>query len=268
MDPERPADERDLNADDVDNPQAETTAPRACITILKKAGDQPLSKRIELRDGQVVSDASLCWMNDGFAKTVECANASALANIINSLPSHKALALGIIKGLEIDEVVRVASKRRLREYPDPDAKTRTKDNIVFVEGKEGWVLLDYDQKGMFDTVHALLASAGGFIGALALELDIDRYERVLRSSTSAGLYNMATKMQYRGSGGEHLYVLVVDSSDIPRFIKVLAKRLWLRGLGWIAISTRGSMLVRTIVDAAVGLPERLAFEGAPILISR
>jgi hypothetical protein len=42
-------------------------------------------------------------------------------------------------------------------------------------------------------------------------------------------------------------------------------RLWLHGLGWIRVSRVGSLLDRSLVDSSVGAPERLVFEGAPIL---
>jgi hypothetical protein len=47
---------------------------------------------------------------------------------------------------------------------------------------------------------------------------------------------------------------------------VLLKRAWLAGFGWINLSNAGSCLIRGPVDIAVGSPERLVFEGAPLVV--
>jgi uncharacterized protein (DUF927 family) len=67
---------------------------------------------------------------------------------------------------------------------------------------------------------------------------------------------------FEGSGGQHIYVLVRDGDDIPRFIKDAHARLWLKGFGFGAVSKAGSFLERSLIDASVGLPERLVFEAA------
>ena len=51
------------------------------------------------------------------------------------------------------------------------------------------------------------------------------------------------------------------------FLDTLLKRAWLSGYGWIYVGKRGQLLVRSIVDASVGLPERLSFEGPPLVVA-
>jgi putative DNA primase/helicase len=63
--------------------------------------------------------------------------------------------------------------------------------------------------------------------------------------------------------GFHLYFAVRDAADIPRFGKTLVKRLWLAGHGFIAVSSAGSFLVRSVIDGAVFDGERLDFVGKP-----
>ncbi len=53
--------------------------------------------------------------------------------------------------------------------------------------------------------------------------------------------------------------------DIPRFLSDLYARCWLAGLGWGMASAAGTFLERSIVDKSVGSPERLIFEGRPIV---
>ena len=43
-------------------------------------------------------------------------------------------------------------------------------------------------------------------------------------------------------------------------------RCWLAGHGWMIVSTSGALLERSIVDRMVGGPERLVFEGGPVLL--
>ena len=56
-----------------------------------------------------------------------------------------------------------------------------------------------------------------------------------------------------------------DGDDVERFLKALHERCWLAGLGWMMVGTAGQLLDRSIVDRMVGAPERLVFEGPPIL---
>ena len=43
------------------------------------------------------------------------------------------------------------------------------------------------------------------------------------------------------------------------------ERCWLAGYGWYLISASGQMLERSIVDVTVSQPERLFYEGQPML---
>ena len=87
-----------------------------------------------------------------------------------------------------------------------------------------------------------------------------------RKSTSAGLLRTDTGEQLPGSKGIHIYVAVKDSADIDRFLKTLHDRCWLAGFGWLMVGAGGQLLERSIVDRMVGAPERLVFEGAPVLV--
>ncbi|MEI8396835.1 MAG: hypothetical protein WCF85_19035, partial [Rhodospirillaceae bacterium] len=68
--------------------------------------------------------------------------------------------------------------------------------------------------------------------------------RVLRASTSAGLFVEATGEPIGDAGGCHLYLCVKDGADIERALKVLAMRLWLGGFDWVTLSRSGAALIR------------------------
>jgi hypothetical protein len=72
-------------------------------------------------------------------------------------------------------------------------------------------------------------------------------------------------MQLPGSDGVHVYIAVKDGTDIVRFLQTLHARCWLAGFGWLMVGAGGQLLERSIVDRMVGAPERLIFEGGPLL---
>jgi hypothetical protein len=237
---------------------------KAFVTVFAKANKASLSKSIKLNDGHPVSDGSQCRMSEGTAVVVEAATAGALADLINTSASHNALALGVIRGAEPDRNVSIVARSRARS--NPNALTRTLEHMMFEPARRAWVLFDFDQKGMPAEVRTRLETAGSFEAAITKVLEkLPTIARVIRPSTSSGLRNTNTGELYAGSGGLHLYLLVEDGADIPRFLDALFRRFWLEGFGWVTVSKAGSFLIRSIIDASVGSPERLVFEGPPTL---
>ena len=162
----------------------------------------------------------------------------------------------------------MVSKKRLADCDDGTPTiTRTLDNFAFADGP-GWALIDHDTKGMPAAVADRLAELGGPEGALRYLIPgYDDAARVSRASTSSGLSHAETGEQFPGSGGRHDYMLLKDQRDAPRMLKALHKRAWLAGLGWCMVGTAGQLLERSIVDVSVGSPERLVFEGAPVVVA-
>jgi hypothetical protein len=147
----------------------------------------------------------------------------------------------------------------------PDIIARTGDNIIY--NGPAYALLDHDSKGMPPAVEAELQRLGGFWpGLLTILPDLAQVARVERHSTSAGLFRSDTGERLSGSNGKHVYIEVKDGNDSKRFLRALHDRCWLAGLGWMMVSTSGSLLERSIVDRMVGGPERLVFEGGPVLV--
>lgn len=232
------------------------------ITRMKKAGLALLSKRISLgEDGRPVSYGSPCRMTNGSATRVTLdwgTPANDLAALILDLGSHEALVLGDHSAQ--DDTIEIV----LKEHVGPGRYGRSLDTFQFNDGEPAVTLLDHDQKAMPESVRAVLEEHGGFEGALtSLIPSYPTLARVTRASTSAGLRNEETGETFPGNGGQHVYLFAQNGADIPRFLEDLQKRAWLTGMGWIMVSARGSLLIRSIVDVTVGSPERLVFEGAP-----
>ena len=229
----------------------------------------PLTKRISLADdGSLRSDGSACVMSEGMALRVQLSGVAGLAELIGSLNASEAIALGALR-LDLPDAVEIVTKNRLdgmNGAARPDLIARTGAYIGYREKRPAFALLDYDTKGMPVEVEKRIASSGGFWPALvAVVPELAAVARVLRRSTSTGLYRSDTGEKLPGSSGLHVYLAVQDGADIDRFLKALHARCWLAGLGWLMVGAGGQLLERSIVDRMVGAPERLVFEGAPVL---
>jgi hypothetical protein len=233
------------------------------ITIFAKSGG-PLTKRISLAaDGSLKSDGAACVMANGKARRASIASVCDLGSLIEQLKSNEAIALGTLRDGLANEV-RIIPKRKLNGAANVIARTGA--DLIYRKGQPAPSLLDYDTKGMSDEVSAALKRCGSYWAALVAVLpQLQPIARVIRRSTSAGLSRTDTGKQLPGSDGMHVYVAVRDGTDIERFLKTLHDRCWLKGFGWMIVGAGGQLLERSIVDRMVYAPERLVFEGAPIL---
>jgi hypothetical protein len=247
-------------------PEADRKPPPD-IEIVKFTKDGgPLTKQISLSpDGTLVKDGSACVMTHGTAMRVRIAGVDALATLIEDLTASQAIALGALRADLRDNVEVTTKKRVVNGVARPDIIARTGDNIIY--NGPAYALLDHDSKGMPPAVEAELQRLGGFWPVLLTILpDLAQVARVERHSTSAGLFRSDTGERLSGSNGKHVYIEVKDGNDSKRFLRALHDRCWLAGLGWMMVSTSGTLLERSIVDRMVGGPERLVFEGGPVLV--
>jgi hypothetical protein len=237
------------------------------IVALTKLGGA-LTKLIRLdANGVLKSDGSACVMSHGVAHRAPLSGIGELGELITGLQSNQALALGTLRNGLPDEV-EIATEKAIKEANGLllGLMSRTAANIRF-RSEPGFVLLDFDTKGMPPDVAERIEQEGGFFEALRNVMpELKTVGRMRRASTSAGLYNKMTGARVAGSNGLHVYLYVTDVSDSGRFLKTLHERCWLAGFGWMMVGVGGQLLERSMIDRMVGAPERLVFEGAPILI--
>jgi hypothetical protein len=241
------------------------------LTVLAKDGG-PLTKRISLNpDGTLVADGSACVMSRGKARRVQVTGLTAFGSLINSLEQKEAIALGALRE-GLPEEVEVTTKEQIEKFEfDPDVPpglvARTATFIVFRRDQPALVLLDGDTKGMLPAVKARIDAAGGLWAMLVkIAPDLADAGRVSRPSTSSGLYRSDTGERLPGSQNQHIYPLIKDGADAERFLRTLHARCWLADCGWMIIGASGQLLERSLIDRMVYAPERLVFEGPPVVL--
>jgi putative DNA primase/helicase len=238
------------------------------ITSLTKTGG-PLTKRISLtKDGFLKSDGSACVMSEGRARRTTFSDLRAFAAHIGDLASHEAIALGALRD-GLPGTVNITTARKLEELNGSAARdliSRTAGQIEYRSGATSLALIDVDTKAMPAAVWERIESLGGFWRALVSILpELEKAGHVTRRSTSAGIVHGGTGEALPGSNGLHIFVVVADGGDVERFLKAFHARCWLRGLGWLMVGASGQLLERSLIDRMVYAPERLVFEGAPVL---
>ena len=215
---------------------------------------------VDKASGEIRIDGSHCRMSYGRAHRLPAPSVQALAEAINSLESNEAIAIGTLKE-GVADGARVVIKRDLPKTETADRIARTKDFVVFPQYGAGYMLFDVDTKGTPQPVRDRVAALGGAWHAIVEAVPkLAGAARVTRKSSSSGISNPATGERH-DSDGQHIFMLVSGAACIPEILKSISDWLWLAGLGWYVVGAAGQMLERSLIDMAVGSPERLIFEG-------
>lgn len=150
-----------------------------------------------------------------------------------------------IGGRGPDRVTKTGPGRRI---------TRTRDHFDWSYGP-GVMFIDYDPQPGVAPI-----SPDRFLSELeAVWPALAQAPAVQGSSGLSFIYDRASGVELKGTGGLRLWVLVAEARDIPRAGSALADRLWLSGNGRFRVSESGALLARTLIDGAVFQPERLDF---------
>lgn len=183
------------------------------------------------------------------------------------VPTAEALA-GVIKDMTVNQAILLGTAPGMRDYsigPDQIITSRSQAHFSAVEG-EGWVLLDFDRKGMPAAVRARMRELGGALPALLhVWPELAHAARVVRPSSSAGVHREGEDAPDLSAAGLHVFARIADAPDRRAYLEAVHARAWAEGLGWIVISASGALLVRSIIDVSVYGPERLVFVAPPEL---
>jgi len=253
---------------------------REFVTIL--TASQPVNKTVTLQAGEptkaMVRAPSLLK-----AETRHVPSAEPFVAILNEIGADpcKCLSLGFIPGTEEGQPFNVVSKRRLgqmlnlpNEEPPPDDLveingeqycTRTKKN--FTQGV--WALFDKDTApGQPDEL--ITDDTDEWLEWMSkLVPGFGDAEKVIVPSTSSRV-NLNGVQLFEG-GGLHCYVRLSDPEDVPRFKQELLISAMSGCYGFQKPSFNKltgeivSSQAWTICDVSVFSPERLVFDGAPVV---
>lgn len=215
----------------------------------KKNGN--LTKKISLTEsGKVIKDSSDCWLADGTAERITI-SFERLPEFLGNIEQNQAVGWGVNSAT----VTNIVSQKKIGR--SVGCQTRTKENFSYPLGKRGVILLDSDSG---EDPYYIITAIGAFFPELL------HAAKVIKPSVSAFLFRKSTGEELSGKNNAHIYLYALDAADIPRFGKVLHKRLILSGHARVEFSRDGKVLIRTLVDQFVYSPERLDFAALAILV--
>ena len=215
-----------------------------------------LAKQYALVNHQIQKQAA-AQMKQGTAEYVAC-DFDAFYNLLKEADSNTAMGYGVYDVGQYGTSAQIVVKAKANATNGSIA--RSKEYFGYAD-KPGILMIDHDpsKDGRPHTPESLLDALSSIYPAIATCAKIIKY-----SISSGVVMNGQTPPS---SVGFHLYIPVLSASDIPRFGKLLYDHLWLKGEGFISLSTCGTMLERAAIDAAVFSPERLDFVGRPVIVS-
>lgn len=219
--------------------------PRVTFTCLTSTGLLTKTIRPDSNGGIIREPAA--QMTSGVAETVTLYFAE-FGPFLRTLQRNQAIAHGAT-GFDRINIVSTSL------FADqPKTITRTKD---FFKYPDSWGL------GMFD--HDLKPGQAPLTKVQLLDAvanvwpEFRTLPKWWTPSTSSCIYDSIGNQLTGEGNGVHLYFPFAPASMLPDLAKVLFKRLWLAGHGFIFVTRAGTMLPRTIFDLTVFSPERLDF---------
>jgi hypothetical protein len=222
------------------------------IQFTKFLSISPLSKEYSLIDDTLIKKANV--LSIGGAETIQCGFEDFYQHLINA-DAYTAFGYGIS---EHKSILITSKKSGLAD--GIQFITRSKENYHYPDGG-GIIMLDHDPSDYCPyklTVKKFLRILKKICPAFA------GCAFIARRSVSAGVHREGQVNQAKGF---HVYIPVINASDIPRFGKLLHDYMWQEGYGFIALSKDGKMYERSPIDALVFSPERLDFVGIPVVNS-
>ena len=234
------------------------------ITVFTKSGG-PLSKHIELIDGKIANDSSSCRMAKGSARRVkiDLANMASLADLINGFSPKEAYAIGRLKH-GLPDRVRVVESTNSMASPGSSPAPRTISSssraspVLFCKTSTSKAYLRTSRAG------SKTRAASGTPCAPSCPRS-----RPLRASCALPpRTGCATRRRAKPIQAAADSMRPSRSSTPPTFPAswpICTTVCGSPATAGASVSAAGSFLERSLVDKACGSPERLIFEGPPII---
>jgi hypothetical protein len=204
------------------------------------------TKKFTLENGKLSKSAHIqVW--DGSALRVDAFGVRGIRDFLNGLQTNECALWGVPNLVGDTFEVTTKGKRKGRQI------SRTRDYIKYADAAPGVLMLDFDARSgcEFENVEIEIEKLFSAIPELR------KVQFIVSYSCSALIYHGEEKM--KGIGGFRVYVIARVAADIPAMGELIAKRLWLAGYGYMAVSSSGALLARCLVDTSVWQPERCDF---------
>jgi hypothetical protein len=236
------------------NNSTDTNEAAAPIQITRWTAKAPVTKHFSLdADGKLEKCSTAAQLYEGDVEVLSLTMLE-FASALQTVSKNQCLSYGIPRSHKARQVLSV---KRYTEAGEPEcAMTRTAEAMQWSNGP-AILMIDYDADDSALSKDELVAAIYSVVPELR------NSAHVWCVSTSSCIDNENTGESLRSICGQRIYIAVADGRDIPRAGKALFQRLWLMGHGYIKISSSGSMLVRTLADAAVWQPNRIDYCAPP-----
>jgi hypothetical protein len=223
---------------------------RPALTVFTSHQPAALGKTYSLSKDGTLTKTTAGQMTRGTYQVRSFDTVHDLVAILTSLSTAQALSSSLPTSGKAEGVVLT---EKAVAAGGADAVARTKRHFSLPAGQPGFMLIDVDAPPAGgplsrDDLWSLMRDCCPALAEAGL---------LYWPSGSSFIHEGDTLRQ--GVKGQHLYVMVADLSDVPRFGAVLNQRLWLAGHGRIDVSASGALLPRTIADNSVNQAGRVVY---------
>ena len=200
----------------------------------------------------------------GMLEHVQVAGLTGLAQLLTGIRQNQALVHGVVKDSQPGEVRPLVTTDALTQAkPGALAAGTIARSLEHLAYPDDLFLLMLDRDDNTEdptpitTAEDLLRRLDSVLSGMS------EAGRVVTTSTSSGIRSKATQEWLVPPTGFHVYLLA--RGHLPRFVDLLAVRLWNAGYGYCKLATPNkqtgvaAVLVRTVVDLSVFSPERLDY---------
>jgi putative DNA primase/helicase len=242
----------------------------ANITVIHKISKKKLRKTLGVYDGNVSTIERARF----FGEICATVQKLSLKDLAAALQSDRVLILGVPEHVNVGQQLTFISRKQFKAmFPlsiEPYRAwmsnslllTRTLDNMAYAPSS--FILLDFDSSNATPS-HLRVTNASDLLQILSVILpEFATTSFAVSYSSSAGIYSQSGEI-LKDLGKFHVYFIVDDSTDIPRFKNVMQARLIEHELFWYELDKAGNKKLKTLLDLSVFSPERVIFETSPVL---
>lgn len=219
-----------------------------------------LNKTFSAINGELVKTSN-AKLFSGQVENVTLSGLSELPQFYSQLSPKQAVTLGHVVSMADGASTWVTTKGNETNH----AVSRSKDTFGDRDGEPVLHLCDTDLDKAPESIRQRFALPGAIRAALTqLNPSLATAGLVIMPSSSYGVRLASEPRRDTIQTSFHTYF--VSTADREVMLKRMRERGWLFGLSYWMIGSDGKLHERSIVDVAVGSPERLVFEAPPTLV--